>query len=68
MEYISVKEAAHRWGYSESTIRKWCQNQIIKVTVSVEKKNGRWQIPADAECPKKLKKKFVIRKERNYGK
>ncbi len=56
MEYISVKEAAHRWGYSESTIRKWCQNQIIKVTVSVEKKNGRWQIPANAECPKKLKK------------
>ena len=50
-----VKEAAKKWGYSESTIRKWCKDDIIKVTFGAEKKNGHWQIPIDAQCPKKTK-------------
>ncbi len=55
MSFLSVKEVARKWGYSESTIRKWCQQGLIKVTRTPEKKNGHWQIPADAQCPKKLK-------------
>lgn len=56
MNYISVKEAAKKWGYSESTIRKWCKNGLLNVTYSAEKKNGQWQIPEDAQCPKITKK------------
>lgn len=55
MEYLSVKEVAEKWGYSEATIRKWCRDGLIKITVGAEKKSGRWQIPADAMCPKKKK-------------
>ena len=55
MQFLSVKEVAAKWGYSESTIRKWCRQGMIKVICSAEKKNGHWQIPSNAECPKKLK-------------
>ena len=53
VHYMSVKEVAEKWGYSEATIRKWCREGVIKITIGAEKKNGRWQIPADAKCPKK---------------
>ena len=55
MKYISVKEAAKKWGYSESTIRKWCREGIISVTLGAEKKDGRWLIPENAKCPKNIK-------------
>lgn len=55
MEYMTVKEAAKMWGYSEGTVRKWCQEKKIKVSVGAEKKNGRWQIPKNAQCPKQIK-------------
>ena len=55
MKYLSVRETAKKWGYSEKTIRKWCQQKLISVTFRAEKVNGRWQIPADAPCPKKVK-------------
>ena len=56
MEYITVKEAAARWGYSEETIRKWCQKGLFSVVCKAEKKSGRWQIPAAAQCPKPIKR------------
>ncbi len=52
MQYLSVKEVAKKWGYSDETIRKWCREGLITITVGAEKKSGRWQIPADAKCPK----------------
>ena len=55
MEYITVKEAAARWGYSEETIRKWCQKGLLSVACKAEKKSGRWQIPANIQCPKPIK-------------
>lgn len=55
MEYITVKEASTRWGYSEETIRKWCQKGLFSVVCKAEKKSGRWQIPAVAQCPKPIK-------------
>ena len=55
LEYITVKEAAARWGYSEKTIREWCQKGMFSVVCKAEKKSGRWQIPATAQCPKPIK-------------
>ena len=55
MQYLTVAEAAEKWGYGKDTIRKWCREGLIKITVSAEKKSGRWQIPVDAQCPKKVK-------------
>ena len=57
MDYISVSEASKRWGYSESTIRNWCKKGTVSVTCKAVKKSGRWQIPADAVCPKTIKKR-----------
>ena len=55
MQYLSVKEVSKKWGYSESTIRKWCKEGLIKVIIGAEKKNGHWQIPFNAQCPKQVK-------------
>ncbi len=59
MQYLSVKEVAEKWGYSEDTIRKWCREGLISITVRAEKKSGRWQIPADAQFPR-IKKNIHI--------
>lgn len=56
MEYITTKEAAELWGYSEDTIRKWCRKGMLTLVCKPEKKNGRWQIPANVQCPKVIKK------------
>ena len=58
MQYLSVKEAAEKWGYSEDTIRKWCREGLITISVGAEKKSGRWQIPVDAKCPKPIKERL----------
>ena len=55
MKYLSVREVALKWGYSESTIRKWCNQGLLKVTLEAKKENGHWQIPSDAQCPRKIK-------------
>ncbi len=55
MEYMSVKEASKLWGYSEPTIRKWCKEGKITISVGAKKENGHWYIPIGAECPKKKK-------------
>lgn len=52
--YISVKEASNKWGYSENTIRKWCRNGDIYITLKAKKEstadkitieNGSWKYP-----------------------
>lgn len=55
MNYITVKEAAERWGYSQSTIQKWCRQGLLSAICKAEKVSGRWQIPANVECPKTAK-------------
>ena len=57
MNYMTTKEAAEKWGYSEGTICKWCREGKFSVVCKAEKKNGRWQIPEAAICPKPLKGK-----------
>lgn len=57
MEYMTPKEAAEKWGYTEATIRDWCKKELIFVVSRPEKISGRWRIPANAECPKPIKTK-----------
>lgn len=48
MEYISVKEAAEKWGISDRQVLTYCNDDRIPGAV----KNGRtWCIPADAQKP-----------------
>ena len=56
MEYMTVKEASELWGYSESTIRTWCKNGQIVLTIHAEKVANRWRIPRTAPCPKQVRK------------
>lgn len=56
MDYITTKEASVLWGYNEATIRKWCKEGKLSVMCKAEKRGGRWQIPANAECPKAVKR------------
>ena len=44
MEYMTTKEAAERWGFSEETIRKWCKSNQLSAVVKAEKVRGRWRI------------------------
>lgn len=55
MEYMGTKEAAEKWGYSESTVCKWCRDDKIQVLVKPEKVSGRWRIPINSKCPKPMK-------------
>lgn len=57
MKYMGTKDAAEKWGYAQSTISKWCREGKILLVVKPEKRGGEWQIPVDAECPKKIKNK-----------
>lgn len=57
MEYVTVKDLAKKWGYSEGTIRKWCRAGMLKTTIGAERVSGHWQIPSTVECPKKIKTK-----------
>lgn len=57
MADIGTKEAAERWGYTQETVRKWCKDGLIE-NVTQDKKGSPWHIPANAECPKPIKKKL----------
>ena len=52
MEYMSTKEASEKWGYSVSTIQKWCREGKLTQVIKAEKnkRNGHWKIPIDVEC------------------
>ena len=51
---MGTKEASELWGYSQSTISKWCREGLIK-GVNQDSKGSPWHIPKNAECPKKTK-------------
>lgn len=55
--YMTVKEAAEKWGYAEATVRRWCRAGSIEVVQKAKKVNGRWEIPENATCPRPIKKK-----------
>lgn len=56
MEYISVREWAQAHGVSERTARNYCAQNKIEGAYLVGKT---WNIPADAQPPKRTKKQSV---------
>lgn len=48
MEYISVSEAAKKWGISERRVQKLCEENRIS---GVAKFSYMWMIPKDTEKP-----------------
>ena len=50
---MGTKEAAERWGYTQSTVSKWCREGLIKAEQDAQ--GSPWRIPKDTECPKKIK-------------
>lgn len=55
MADMGTKEAAQKWGYTQETVRKWCNEGLIK-NATQDGKGSTWHIPKDAKCPKKIKK------------
>ena len=54
MEYMTIKEAAEKWGLSERRIQEICE--LDKVP-GVTKFGRAWAIPVDAEKPVDLRVK-----------
>ncbi len=48
MQYMSIKEAALRWGISERLVQQLCSSGRVE---GAEKFSGAWAIPLDAEKP-----------------
>ncbi len=48
LKYMSIKEAALKWGISERLVQQLCSSGRIK---GAEKFGGSWAIPADAQKP-----------------
>lgn len=62
MADMGTRKAQELWGYSQETIRKWCEQGII-LGATQDKKGSPWHIPANAVCPKPIKKKGGITNE-----
>ncbi len=52
MDYISVKEAAKKWGVSERWVQKFCMEDRIP---RVQRFGRSWMIPKDAVRPDDLR-------------
>ena len=57
MSYITVQEAAKKWGISERLVRRYCAEGRIS---DLEQYGGVWQIPDDAQKPNKQKKEVAL--------
>ena len=57
MKYMSTKEAAEKWGVSQSTVAKWCREDKIIFIAKPEKIGREWKIPTEAPMPTKKKTK-----------
>ena len=54
MDYISVKQAAEKWGISERRVHKLCETDRIP---GAERFGYVWAIPKDAKNPADRRKK-----------
>lgn len=57
MEYMTIKQAAERWGYSEETIRKWCKANKLFAVVEAQKISGRGKYQSMRNVRSQLKRK-----------
>ena len=55
MDYITLKEAGHKWGISSRMVSYYCQENKIKGAL---KKGNLWLIPADAKPPDGMRRKL----------
>ena len=51
---MGTREASRLWGYSASTISRWCREGNIE-GASQDAPGSPWHIPSDAECPRKIR-------------
>ncbi len=58
---MGTKEAAEKWGVTQSSVSKWCREGLIP-NVNQDKKGSPWHIPKDAICPMTIKKRKNIQK------
>ena len=56
MSYITVQEAAKKWGISERLVRRYCAEGGIQ---DLAQYDGIWQIPEDADKPSRIKKDTI---------
>jgi len=56
MDYISVREAAEKWGVSERWVQKFCVEDRIP---GVQRFGHSWMIPKDALRPNDLRRKEI---------
>lgn len=54
MDYMTVREAAEKWGFTERWVQKLCGENRIKGAVRFSRV---WLIPKDAEKPVDKRKK-----------
>lgn len=53
-EYMSSKEAARRWGVTQTTVAKWCREGLLKngtAPCEQDKPGSPWRIRKDAIPP-----------------
>ena len=59
MEYMSVAEADQKWGLTLRSVQIHCEKGNIP---GVTMQGKAWQIPADAERPRRDSRKFISAK------
>ena len=62
MKYISVKEAASKWGISVRRVQVLCKHKKIDGIFRI---GNAWVIPADAVKPKDARKKENRQRDKN---
>ena len=50
MADMGTKEAAEKWGVTQSLVQRWCREGRIP-TATQDKKGSPWHIPKDAPKP-----------------
>ncbi len=63
MNYMSVKEAAEKWGVSVRWVQKFCVENRIQ---GVMRFGHSWMIPKDAERPSDLRRKNTNNKKESF--
>lgn len=48
---MGTKEASEIWGWSQSSISKWCRDGLVEGATQ-DAPGSPWHIPKDAKCPR----------------
>ena len=53
---MGTKEASELWGYSQSTISKWCRSGLFGEDAWQDAPGSPWHIRRTVECPRPPRK------------